>query len=198
MPAPYTIHIRNMVCPRCLKVVTEVLEKLQLKPVNVQLGEVQLGIAPSSEQLEQLRQALLQNGFELLEDKKAELVEKIKLAIIKLIRSGEVENLSTNISDYLADTLGRDYHYLSGLFSAEEGVTIARYVVLQKVERAKELLAYNELSLSQISYQLGYSSVAHLSGQFRQVTGMSPSEYKKNASRFRKPLDQVGARYKEA
>ncbi|MBD1395602.1 AraC family transcriptional regulator [Pontibacter sp. JH31] len=194
MPNFYTIHIRNMVCPRCINVVTEELEKLQLQPVEVRLGEVQLAGEPSTEQLEQLRQVLLQNGFELLEDKKAEMVEKVKLAIIGLIRSGEVENLSTNISDYLAEALGRDYHYLSGLFSSEEGVTIARYVVLQKVERAKELLAYNELSLSQISYQLGYSSVAHLSGQFRQVTGMSPSEYKKNASRFRKPLDQVGGK----
>jgi YesN/AraC family two-component response regulator len=187
----YTLHIRNMVCPRCLKVVTEELEKLQLPPVDVQLGRVELASEPGAQQLEQLKQALLQNGFELLEDKKAELVEKVKIAIIGLIRSGEVENLTTNISDYLSETVGRDYHYLSSIFPAEEGVTIARYVVLQKVERAKELLAYKELSLSQISYQLGYSSVAHLSGQFRQVTGMSPSEYKKSAAPSRKPLDQI-------
>ncbi|MHC2993690.1 AraC family transcriptional regulator [Pontibacter sp. HJ8] len=187
----YTLLIRNMVCPRCLKVVTEELEKLQLPPVDVQLGKVELAAEPDAQQLRQLKEALLQNGFELLEDKKAELVEKVKIAIIELIRSGEVENLTTNISDYLSEAIGRDYHYLSSLFPAEEGVTIARYVVLQKVERAKELLAYNELSLSQISYRLGYSSVAHLSGQFRQVTGMSPSEYKKSAVQSRKPLDQI-------
>ena len=180
-----------MVCPRCLKVVGEELEKLQLTPVDIQLGTVELATEPSPGQLEQLKQALLQNGFELLEDKKAELVEQVKLAIIELIRSGKVENLSTNISDYLTEAVGRDYHYLSSLFSTEEGVTIARYVVLQKVERVKELLDYNELSLSQISYQLGYSSVAHLSSQFRQVTGMSPSEYKKSATPSRKPLDQL-------
>lgn len=186
-----TLHIRNMVCPRCSKVVGEELEKLQLTPVDIQLGIVELAAEPSPGQLEQLKLALLENGFELLEDKKAELVEQVKIAIIELIRSGKVENLSTNISDYLTGAVGRDYHYLSSLFSAEEGVTIARYVVLQKVERVKELLAYNELSLSQISYQLGYSSVAHLSSQFRQVTGMSPSEYKKSEDPSRKPLDQL-------
>jgi AraC family transcriptional regulator len=191
MTQSHTLHIRNMVCPRCLKAVTEELDKLHLHPVAIQLGEVRLEQEPTTEQLQQFREALLENGFELIEDKKAELVEKIKIAIIELIRSGRVEHLSTNMSDYLADTLGRDYHYLSTLFSAEEGLTIARYVVLQKVERVKELMAYNELSLSQISFQLGYSSVAHLSAQFKQVTGMSPSEYKKAAAPSRKPLDQV-------
>lgn len=191
MTQVHTLHIRNMVCPRCLKVVSEELDKLDLQPLAIQLGEVKLETVPGPEQLEQLRQALLENGFELLEDRKSEQVEKIKTAIINLIRSGEVENLNTNISDYLAEELGRDYHYLSSLFSTEEGLTIARYVVLQKVERVKELLAYNELSLSEISYQLGYSSVAHLSAQFKQVTGMSPSVFKKTAASLRKPLDQV-------
>ncbi len=180
-----------MVCPRCLKVVSEELARLDLHPVAIQLGEVKLEQAPTELQLAHLRQALQENGFELLEDRKAELVERIKIAIIGLIRSGEVEHLNTNISDFLASEVGRDYHYLSALFSASEGLTIARYVVLQKVERVKELLAYNELSLSQISFQLGYSSVAHLSAQFKQVTGMSPSEYKKAAVPTRKPLDNV-------
>ncbi|WP_299707697.1 helix-turn-helix domain-containing protein [uncultured Pontibacter sp.] len=191
MTQSHTLHIRNMVCPRCLKAVTEELDKLDLHPVAIQLGEVKLEQEPTAKQLQRLREALLENGFELIEDKKAELVEKIKIAIIELIRSGKVEHLSTNMSDYLADTLGRDYHYLSTLFSAEEGLTIARYVVLQKVERVKELLTYNELTLSQISFQLGYSSVAHLSAQFKQVTGMSPSEYKKAAAPSRKSLDQI-------
>lgn len=191
MAQTHILHIRNMVCPRCLRVVSEELEKLELQPLGIQLGEVKLLHEPSSEQLQKLREVLLQNGFELLEDKRAELVEKIKIAIIELIRSGEVENLNTNISEYLSKAVGRDYHYLSGLFSAEEGLTIARYVVLQKIERVKELLTYNELSLSQISYQLGYSSVAHLSAQFKQVTGMSPTEYKKASDQARKPLDKI-------
>lgn len=187
-----TLHIRNMVCPRCLRAVSEELTKLDLHPVAIQLGEVKLEQAPTEAQLTQLRDALLANGFELLEDKKAELVEKIKIAVIELIRSGEVEHLNTNISDYLASEVGRDYHYLSALFSASEGLTVARYVVLQKVERVKELLAYNELTLSEIGFQLGYSSVAHLSAQFKQVTGMAPSEYRKTAASLRKPLDNVG------
>lgn len=191
MTQTHTLHIRNMVCPRCLKVVNQELDKLNLHPVAIQLGEVRLEEEPTPQQLQQLREALQENGFELIEDKKAEQVEKIKIAIIELIRSGEVENLNINVSDYLAQSLGRDYHYLSTLFSAEEGLTIARFVVLQKVERVKELLMYNELSLSQISFQLGYSSVAHLSAQFKQVTGMSPSEYKKAAAPMRKPLDNV-------
>lgn len=180
-----------MVCPRCLKVVSQELDKLGLHPLAMQLGEVKLEQEPTAAQLQQLRNALLENGFELIEDRKAEMVEKIKITIIGLIRSGEVEHMNTNLSDYLANALGRDYHYLSGLFSAAEGVTIARYVVLQKVERVKELLAYKELSLSQISFKLGYSSVAHLSAQFKQVTGMSPSEYKKAAAPSRKHLDQI-------
>lgn len=191
MKKPHTLHIRNMVCPRCLKVVNQELDKLDLQPLAIQLGEVKLEQEPTAVQLQQLRESLQENGFELIEDKKAELVEKIKIALIGLIRSGEVEHLNVNVSDYLAQELGRDYHTLSTLFSAEEGLTIARYVVLQKVERAKELLAYNELSLSEISFKLGYSSVAHLSAQFKQVTGMSPSEYKKAAAPLRKPLDNV-------
>ena len=180
-----------MVCPRCIKVVTEELERLKLPVLDVKLGEVVLGREPSAVELSEVRDALAANGFELLEDRKAETVERVKVLIIDLIRSGKVEGLQVNISDYLAEATGRDYGYLSSLFSGEEGTTIARYVVLQKVERAKELMEYNELNLSQIAYQLGYSSVAHLSNQFKQVTGVSPSDYKKSADQHRRPLDQV-------
>ena len=189
--AQYLLPIRNMVCPRCIKVVTEELERLQQPVLEVQLGSVLLQQEPSAAQLEQIREALAANGFELLEDKKAETVEQIKIAIIDLVRSGKLEDLQMNLSDYLEEVIGRDYAYLSSLFSSEEQTTIARYLVLQKVERAKELLAYNELSLSQIAYQLGYSSVAHLSNQFKQITGQTPTDYKKNTSQQRKPLDRV-------
>ncbi|WP_347158892.1 AraC family transcriptional regulator [Pontibacter chitinilyticus] len=187
----YTLHIRNMVCPRCIKVVTEELEQLRLPIATVQLGEAHLLRQPTEAELDQIRQALTTDGFELLDSKRTEIAEQIKIALISLIRSGKLEDLHINISDYLANTLNKDYNFLSSLFSAEEGITIARYVVLQKIERAKELLAYDELTLSQIAYQLGYSSVAHLSGQFKQVTGLTPSAYKKDTALLRKPLDQV-------
>lgn len=180
-----------MVCPRCIKVVTEELGQLQQPVVEVRLGEAVLQKEPTPEELHSIRQQLREAGFELIENRKSELVERVKLAVIELISSGKVEELHANISDYLAETLQTDYNYLSTVFSSEEGTTIARYVVLQKVERAKELLAYNELSLSQIAYSLGYSSVAHLSNQFKQVTGVTPSAFKKQTAIPRKPLDQV-------
>ncbi|TXK46364.1 helix-turn-helix domain-containing protein [Pontibacter qinzhouensis] len=189
--AETTLHIRNMVCPRCIKVVTDELTNLGLPVVEVKLGEAKLSAVPAPDALNKVRVVLLENGFELLEDKKSEVVEQIKVAIIQLVQSGRIEDLTTNISTYLESELGHDYNYLSSLFSAEENLTIARYVVLQKVERAKELLTYNELSLSQISFQLGYSSVAHLSNQFKQITGITPSDFKKSNASSRKPLDQV-------
>ncbi|WP_250419032.1 MULTISPECIES: AraC family transcriptional regulator [Pontibacter] len=188
---PYTLHIRNMVCDRCIKVVTEELEKLQLPVQEVKLGEAVISRELQPTEINQVRGILAENGFQLLEDPKAELAERIKIAVIDLLRSGRVEELNVNLSDYLAAQLGKDYNTLSTLFSASEGITIARFMVLQKVEMAKELLDYNELTLSQIADRLGYSSVAHLSGQFKQVTGLTPSEYKKGNSVSRKPLDQV-------
>lgn len=190
-PVFYKLHIRNMVCPRCIKVVTEELEKLQLPVQEITLGEATLTTEPSQQELVMIKQKLAAEGFELLEDPKAELVEKVKIAVINLLRSGKVEELHVNLSDYLSELLNRDYNTLSALFSAAEGVTIARYMVLQKIEMAKELLDYNELSLSQIADKLGYSSVAHLSNQFKQVTGLTPSEYKKSSAVARKPLDQL-------
>ena len=189
--ALYTLHIRNMVCPRCIKVVTEELDKLNLPVQEVKLGEAILTQEPSQQELLKVKLALVTEGFELLEDPKAELVEKIKIAVINLLRTGKVEELNMNLSSYLSDLLGKDYNTLSALFSAAEGLTIARYMVLQKIEMAKELLDYNELSLSQIADKLGYSSVAHLSNQFKQVTGLTPSDYKKSSSVARKPLDQL-------
>ncbi|MER2997758.1 AraC family transcriptional regulator [Pontibacter populi] len=190
-PVFYKLHIRNMVCPRCIKVVSEELEKLQLPVQGITLGEATLTTEPSQQELVMIKQKLAAEGFELLEDPKAELVEKVKIAVINLLRSGKVEELHVNLSDYLSELLNRDYNMLSALFSAAEGVTIARYMVLQKIEMAKELLDYNELSLSQIADKLGYSSVAHLSNQFKQVTGLTPSEYKKSSAVARKPLDQL-------
>lgn len=186
-----TLYIRNMVCPRCISVVRNELEKLNLPVLDVRLGEVDLSGEPGTKQKEQIRTVLAAQGFEILEDKKSELVEKVKRAVIELIRSGKMEELQVNLSDYLAEYTGVDYHYISAAFSEQEDITLARYVVLQKIERVKELINYNELTLSQIAYQLGYSSVAHLSAQFKQVTGITTSVYKKGNTWPRKPLDQV-------
>lgn len=187
----YTLQIRNMVCPRCIKVVTEALQQLELPLQEVKLGEAILTHEPTAAQVSALEKILSTEGFDLINDPRTEISEKIKIAIIELLRSGRVEELHVNLSDYLAELLGKDYNTLSTAFSASEGITIARFMVLQKVEMAKELLDYNELSLSQIADRLGYSSVAHLSGQFKQITGVTPSAYKNNSQVSRKPLDQV-------
>jgi len=180
-----------MVCPRCISVVTEVISKLKLPHLSVRLGEADLAKEPAKTELEQVKQLLAAHGFELLEDKKTELVERVKVVVIELIRSGEIENMQINLSEHLSEQTATDYHYLSSAFSEQEGVTIARYLVLQKIERVKELIRYNELTLSQIAYQLGYSSVAHLSAQFKQITGVTTSEFKKESTMPRKPLDKV-------
>jgi len=188
MPNPEQhLAIKNMVCQRCVRVVKEELEKLGLEVKEIDLGEATVfGKADP----EEIKQVLADAGFELLEDKKARQVEQIKNYIIQLIQEPETRNL--NYSDLIAEHLGRDYHYLSQLFSSSENVTIERYIILQKIEKVKEWLVYDELSLSEMAYKLGYSSVAHLSSQFKQVTGFTPTAFKKLKAHNRKPLDEVG------
>ncbi len=185
------LHIKNMVCNRCIKVVREELEKLRLDCRSISLGEAVVAGDISSSHAAIVR-ALTQNGFELIEDKKARIIERIKLAVLKLIRSGKLEGgVDEKYSEYLAREIGRDYSSLSMLFSSMEGMTIEHYIILQKIERVKELLKYDELSLSEISYKLDYSSVAHLSSQFKQVTGMTPTRFKKILQNIRRPLDKI-------
>ncbi|WP_439185469.1 AraC family transcriptional regulator [Carboxylicivirga taeanensis] len=186
-----TLHIKNMVCNRCIKVVQDEFNKLQLDVKSVELGIVDLHSEPSLEQLKEVRQVLKENGFELIDDKKGQLVDSIKTLIIEKIHHSAGFDESVNSSDYLAKTLGYDYSYLSKLFSSVEGITIEKYIISQKIEKAKELLAYNELSLKEIAWQLGYSSVQHLSGQFKKVTGLTPSHFKQLKDHRRKPLDEV-------
>ena len=176
-----------MVCARCVRVVKEELEKLGLEVRSVELGEA---IVTGNAEPEKIKKTLSQAGFELLEDKKARQVEQIKNFIIQLIQEPEARN--TNYSDLIAEHVGKDYHYLSQLFSASENVTIEKYIILQKIERVKEWLVYDELSLSEMAYKLGYSSVAHLSSQFKQVTGFTPTAFKKLKTHSRKPLDEIG------
>jgi AraC-like DNA-binding protein len=180
-----------MVCPRCIQTVKEQLEKLDLQVEQVQLGEATVS-GEVEEKARQISEALAKHGFELLYDRKTRLIEHIKTLVIDLIhhKQGKTQP-AVNFSDYLADTLNTDYHYLSTLFSASEGITIEKFIILQKVERVKELLTYGELSVSEIAFQLGYSSVHHLSNQFKKVTGLTPSQFKDSGSNLRTPLDQI-------
>lgn len=187
-----TLHIKNMVCNRCIKVVDEELRKLGHDVRSISLGEVILARQPGTRELAKIKSVLEENGFELLEDKRAKTIERIKIAILKLVHSDKLElGFNEKYSAYLAKELGQDYHSLSALFSSMESVTIEQFIILQKIERVKELLKYGELTLSEISYKLGYSSVAHLSNQFKKVTGMTPSEFKKMVGNTRVGLDKV-------
>lgn len=185
-----TLHIKNMVCNRCIRVVREELEQLGVAVRTVALGEAE--IAPvDDDMLHHIRDILQRNGFDLLDDRKSQIVEKIKTAVIELVY-GDPEHLaSVNVSDYIARAVGLDYHYLSTLFSSQKGVTLEKFVIQQKIERVKELLSYGEQTLSEIAYALGYSSVAHLSSQFKKVTGMSASDYKRLRDSDRRPIDSI-------
>ncbi len=173
------LHIKNMVCDRCIKTVREEIEKTGCTVEHIELGTVEIDGEIAPDIINIIDRALAENDFELLFDKKYYIVDKIKTTIIKIIHHKKEIPEHQKISDFIARTLGYDYSYLSNLFSSVEGVTIEKYVILQKVEKAKELLFYDELSLTEISYQLDYSSVQHLSNQFKKVTGLTPSQYKK-------------------
>jgi AraC family transcriptional regulator len=187
------LHIRNMVCNRCIKVVREELGKLGYDVRSIALGEAVIGGEPTRTGLEKIKTVLEENGFELIEDQRVKVIERIKHAVLKLVqRDAEKEPLEEKPSEYIARGVGKDYHSLSTLFSSLENITIEHYTILQRIERAKELLKYGELTLSEISYKLGYSSVQHLSSQFKNVTGMTPSAFKKMLANVRKPVDEVG------
>lgn len=183
------LYIKNMVCNRCIMVVKEELEKLKLHPSSVNMGEVELSKLPTERQLHSLNERLKELGFELLDNQKQKQIEKVKNLLIKIVQSGEVED-HFSISDFLSKGLNKEYSYISRLFSEVEGITIEQFFILQKTEKVKEWLVYGELNLSEISYRLGYSSVAHLSAQFKKVTGLTPSDFKKIGGR-RKSLDSV-------
>ncbi len=189
-----TFYIRNMVCNRCILVVNQELEKLGLFPDTVSLGEVILKEDHLSEDvLHQLDSSLVNLGFERIDDRRAKLIESIKSKVIEMIHHAQQVDRRFNWSTILAEALHHDYNSLSTLFSSVEGITLEQYIIRQKIERVKELLFYDELNLSEIANQLGYSSVAHLSSQFKKVTGLTPSELKKSRAidQQRKPLDSV-------
>lgn len=184
------IFIKNMVCNRCILVVQNELDKLGLKTKNVKLGEVILEEEPTAEEKQQLEAVLVPLGFEVIDDRKSRIIEKIKNIIIDLVHHQNNDS-KNNLSEVLSTELNHDYNYLSNLFSEVEGTTIEKYFIAQKIERVKELLVYDELSLSEIAFQLNYSSVAYLSNQFKKVTGLTPSHFKQIREDKRKPLDEV-------
>lgn len=179
-----------MVCNRCIMVVQHEMEKLSLSVKNITLGEVLLEKELTDEQKQNLVKVLNSLGFELIDDKKSRIIEKIKNVIIDLIHHQD-NNMKTNLSEVLSTELHHDYNYLSNLFSEVEGTTIEKYFIAQKIEKVKELLVYDELSLSEIAFRLNYSSVAYLSNQFKKVTGLTPSHFKQIRGNKRKPLDEV-------
>ena len=185
-----TLHIKNMVCPRCIRAVTDCLTRLGLHPLSVELGIAVIDEAIDDALHARLRQALETEGFELLDDPRARLIEQIKDAVIQLVHyRGAVP--SANLSCYLSELLHKDYSTLSKVFSEETGSTIERYAITQKIERAKELLTYDELTLNEIADRLGYSSAAYLSAQFKQITGLTPSAFKQSQDNKRKGLDEL-------
>jgi YesN/AraC family two-component response regulator len=186
------LYIRNMVCDRCIMAVENELNNLNIRPKNVALGEVDLGDYDlSAEQLTRLSERLVKIGFAIIDDKKSKIIERIKTFIIEQVHyHNHLENI--NLSTSLSEELHYDYNYLSNLFSSIEGITIEQFHIHQKIERVKELLVYGELSLSEIAYQQGYSSVAYLSNQFKKITGLTPSHFKKlKDNKQRKPIDKL-------
>ena len=187
------LRIKNMVCDRCKMAVEQVLKDVGLTPERIDLGEVWVSDVPTEAQLGQLKTRLEALGFELLDDQRQQMIERMKTAIIALVHHHQ-GNKTLNLSVYLSQLLHRDYSALSKLFSEVTGFTIERYFIMQRIERVKELIRYDELTLTEIAYQMNYSSVAHLSSQFRSVTGMTPTQFRFMKTVQRANLDEVGTK----
>jgi len=179
-----------MVSTRCKLTVKEVLKKFGLHFVVVDLGEVEIMEDLSFDERELLKKALAESGLELMDNKRAILIERIKTIIIEMVHHMD-EMIKMNFSDYLSEKLQHDYTYMANLFSEVQGTTIEQFIISHKVERIKELIIYNELNITEIAWKLNYSSVAHLSNQFKKVTGLSPTHFKKLKDKKRKPIDEI-------
>ncbi len=184
------LFIKNMVCNRCILAVENLLVENKFQYSSVDLGEVELKKAPTQKQMQALKTGLQKIGFEILDDSKQKIIEQIKTIIIDKVHYQKGDD-RFKLSEVLSSKLRKDYSYLSHLFSEVEGTTIEKYFINQKIEKAKELLVYNQETLSEIAYRLGYSSVAHLSAQFKQVTGLTPSHFKNLGGTHRKTIDEV-------
>jgi len=184
------LYIKNMVCNRCIMVVKSELERFGYQPLHITLGEALISNELTDKEKEILNQHLKTFGFAIIDDKKSRLIGQIKSSIIEIVHQQNSE-LKSNLSEFLSTKLHHDYSYLSNLFSEVEGTTIEKYFIAQKIERVKELLVYDESSLSEIADQMNYSSVAYLSNQFKKVTGLTPTYFKNIKADKRKPLDEV-------
>jgi len=185
-----SIIIKNMVCPRCIESVRQVFLELEIEVIDIQLGAVSTTEKINVEQRKLLQAKLVARGFELLDGRNTKLVSEIKSIIVNEIHH-QKERAPFNFSDLLSSKLNYDYAYLSRLFSTVEGRTIEQYILAQKIEKVKEFLLYNELTISEIAIQMHYSSAAHLSAQFKKITGMSPSAFKKLQGQKRQFLDDI-------
>lgn len=179
-----------MVCPRCIMSVEQILKEHKIETKYVQLGEIELVKTPGKKQLQNFSESLQKVGFELLDDARTQLIDKIKTLLIQKVQDENIED-HFSINKYLTKKIFKDYSSISKLFSEVEGVTIEQFFILQKIEKIKERLVYNELSLGEIALNLGYSSTQHLSGQFKKLTGMTPTQFKSLGSLHRKPIDKV-------
>lgn len=186
----HKLYVKNMVCNRCISAVQQAMEKEGLGLAHIQLGEVVLTSIPDNKQLSALKTRLNELGFELLDDQRQQIIERIKNIIVKQVHHSE-EPPKLKLSEILSQNLNKDYSYLSNLFSEVEGITIEKYLINQRIERVKEMLIYDELSLSEIAYKNGYSSVSHLSSQFKKVTGLTPKYFKTTGISQRKSLDSL-------
>jgi AraC-like DNA-binding protein len=180
-----------MVSNRCKMAVKEELKKLGLHFIVVDLGEVEIMENISAAQREQIKIAFYNIGLELMEDKKAILIEKIKNAVVEMVHHSD-ELIKTNFSDFISAKLNHDYTYLANLFSEVQGITIEHFIIAHKIERIKELIIYDELNLTEIAWKMNYSSIAHLSNQFKKATGLSPSHFRQLKEKRRKPIEEIG------
>jgi AraC family transcriptional regulator len=186
-----SLHIKNMVCDRCITAVEQTLEQKGFVVQRISLGTVEVVPYPDDNQLIEISEALSVLGFELIDKEKDKLVEQIRNVIIEMIHHTDANEININYSSVLSGKLNKDYSYLSRLFSDHENKTIEKFIIQQKVEKVKELLEYGELNLNEIALELGYSSSAHLSTQFKSVTGESPSVYKSKSIPERRALDKI-------
>jgi AraC-like DNA-binding protein len=180
-----------MVSNRCKMAVREELKKLDLHFILLELGEVDVMENITISQRELLKAGLLNSGLELMDDKRAMLIEKIKNVIVEMVHHTD-EQLKVNFSDFLSDKLNHDYTYMANIFSEVQGTTIEQFIISHKIEKIKELIIYDELNITEIAWKMNYSSVAHLSNQFKKVTGLSPSHFKKLKTVRRRPIEEIG------
>lgn len=185
-----TLYIKNMVCDRCIMVVKQLLTACGLPVEQVVLGQATLAEKPDAQQLQQIGKELSKVGFELLDDKNSQMVERIKNEIVRLVYDDHA-HLKTKLSNHLSSLLNCDYSALSKLFSEQTGTTIEKFYIMQKIERVKELLSYGELTLNEIAVKMDYSSIAYLSAQFKSITGLTPSQYKADKQSHRLSIDQI-------